>query len=96
MIQQHNKEHLNDICILIGENGGKREVFCAEIPITSNEYFSCYQGGIEVKKCLVVNTEEYENEAIVEYSGEKLAVYRRYSRYDGKTEIYLEKKMGIA
>lgn len=70
-------------------------VFCAECPITSNEFFKAGQSGIKSEKMLVVDSESYGNQTIVKYNDVLYAIYRVYPRADGMTELYLAEKSGV-
>lgn len=68
-----------------------REVFCAEIPIPSSEFFSAGQNGIKAETELLIDSESYENEKNVIFDGIDYDIYRVYRRQSGITELYLRK-----
>lgn len=71
-------------------------LFCAEIPVPSQEFFRAGQAGIKVSKALVVNTSEYGGETIAEYEGKRYSIYRTYPGFDGNCELYLEQRIGLS
>lgn len=105
-IQNKSAPSLDDLVTLVAEGAFRiddlgnetraqteREVWCAEIPVYSLEFYNAAQIGIRGTQCLLVNTEEYEKETLVRFYGDLLTVYRTYSREDGLTELYLHKKV---
>ena len=72
----------------------KTELFCAELPVTSNEFFNASQSGIKVQKMLAVNSNEYNMESLVEYNSKRFSIYRYYQRSDGYTELYCAERIG--
>lgn len=66
----------------------KRMVFCAELPVTSSEFFSAGRIGIKPDLLLVTDIEEYDGEESLEYNDEPYNIYRNYPRSDGFIEIY--------
>ncbi len=70
------------------------EVFCAELPVTANEFFNASQRGFKAQRVLVVNSDEYNEESIAEYNNKRYSVYRYYQRTDGYTELYCAERIG--
>jgi SPP1 family predicted phage head-tail adaptor len=70
------------------------DIFCAELPITSNEFRNAQQGGFKAQRCVVVNSDEYNEENLVEYEGKPYSVYRYYPRADNYTELYCCTRLG--
>ena len=107
MLSQRNKKmSLDNVCSLVtltvtendyGETTTtetKTDVFCAELPITSNEFFSAQQSGIKTQKCLVVNSDEYFEQMLVDYEEKRYNIYRIYPNADGYTELYCSERIG--
>ena len=107
-ISEKDNLSLDNVCHLIVEiyeknNIGKRVLieeketmcFCAELPVTSNEFFVARQSGIKSEVALLVDSESYNGETITRYNDDKYAIYRTYSRSDGMTELYLSERMGV-
>lgn len=105
-IQNKSAPSLDDVVTLIAEGEfqidelgnetrkqTEREVWCAEIPVYSSEFYNASQMGVRGTHCLMVWTEEYEKETLVRFYGDLLTVYRTYPREDGLTELYLHKKV---
>jgi len=76
------------------ETSVNRQVFCAELPLNSSEYFNGGQSGIKPEYLLVVDLEEYDNEISVLYDVE-YSIYRTYPRADSLIELYCNKKAGV-
>lgn len=74
----------------------ERICFCAEYPITSNEFFKGGQSGIKPEALLVLNAEDYAGEDKTVYNDKTYSIYRTYPRGDGYIEIYLTEKAGIS
>ena len=70
------------------------DVFCAEISIHSARKDSARVQGIRLAKCVVVNSDEYNNELYVKYGDILYTVYDIYLRVDGYTEIVLRERAG--
>lgn len=70
------------------------EVYCAECPVSSNEFYSAYAHGIRASKCLVVNSSEYAGQMLIEYESERYSVFRTIPRVDGYLELYCERRIG--
>lgn len=106
MISEKNSLSFMNVCKLItvtsidDENGNPNEsetfieLFCAELSVPSNEFFKAKQSGFKAQKVIVVNSDEYTNQTIVEYENKRYSVYRYYLRADGYTELYCEGRIG--
>lgn len=99
---------LDNICYLINyetvedENGyeieqteDKKMVFCAEVGVYSDEHYKAAQHNIRASAALLIDTESYNGQEVVEYNDVIYSVYRVYPREDGRTELYLTKKAGV-
>lgn len=97
---------LDNICILLksdiatDDEGWQEEeyeetmCFCAEMPVTSSEFYRAGHEGIKLEKVLVVDSESYDNETLVRYEDEVFSVVRIYIMSDGFTELHLSLKVG--
>lgn len=107
-ISKKDSLSLDNVCYLIvttyGKDGfGKRVVtgetetmcFCAELPVTSNEFFVAKQAGVKSEVALLLDSECYNGETVARYNGSKYAIYRTYPRSDGMIELYLSERMGM-
>ena len=70
------------------------EIFCAELPINSNEFFKASQSGFKTEKVIVVNSSEFSEESLIEYNSKRYSIYRYYQRSDGYTELYCMERVG--
>ncbi len=107
MLMSKNKAvSLDNVCTLVtisttendyGETAQTEtstDVFCAEISIHSARKDSARVQGIRLAKCVVVNSDEYNNELYVKYGDILYTVYDIYLRVDGYTEIVLRERAG--
>ena len=85
----------NDLKQKILSSQPESMVFCAECPISSNEFFKAGQSGIKSEKMLVIDAESYENQTVIKYNDAKYAIYRTFPRSDGMMELYLTEKSGV-
>jgi len=76
------------------ETSANRQVFCAELPLNSSEYFNAGLREIKPERLLVVDLEEYDNEISVLYEDVEYSIYRTYPRADSLIELYCNKKAG--
>ena len=72
------------------------EVFCDVRSITQTEWFEAGRNGIVHPAFLfIINRNEYDNEEIVEYNGQRYGVYRTYAAKNEDLELYCEAKGGL-
>lgn len=106
-MQSKRYPSLDDVCVLIAdtderdaignelpEDGAGREVFCAETPAASGEFYKAGQQGLRLEVVLVLDSTEYEGETRAKFGGQTLDIVRTYPRPDGMTELYLARKVG--
>lgn len=98
---------LDNVCYLLSQTYTQDDIgqqiatdveklcFCAELSITSNEFFNAGQNGIKSEVSLLVDSESYNSETSAKYNNVKYSIYRVYPRSDGMTELYLNKKVGV-
>lgn len=72
----------------------QRGIYCTIEDIKQNEFYNAGLSGFKPELSAVVFTFEYfgESEAVIDE--EHYSIYRTYSRKDGRTELYLTKKVG--
>lgn len=71
-------------------------VFCASFSVTSSEFSNVGLQGIRPEYKLVIATEcDRLGTLTIKYRGKIYAIYRRYTRDDGLTELYLEERVGV-
>ena len=69
-------------------------VFCSKMSITRAEFSAAGALGHKPDIMLIVDSDSYENEMLVEFEGKKYSIYKTFQRNDGFTEIYCEVKSG--
>jgi SPP1 family predicted phage head-tail adaptor len=69
-------------------------VFCAKMSITRAEFNSAGNLGYKPQLMLIVDSDSYENEKLVEFEGKKYSIYKTFQRNDNFTEVYCEVKSG--
>lgn len=94
-IQNSNRFSLDNVCTVFVKDGPESELFCAELPATSNEFYRAAQLGIKPNAVLLVDSESYEGQDRARYNETVYSVFRHYSRSDGFTELYLTIKTGV-
>lgn len=106
MISEKNALRIDNVCKLITISSAENDygettdsetslqIFCAELPVTSNEFFSANQSGFKAQKVLVVNSDEYTKQKLVDYESDRYSIYRYYQRPDGYTELYCAERVG--
>lgn len=104
-MQSKRYPSLDDVCVLLADESGQdeignplpggaeREVFCAETPASSGEFYKAGQQGLRLEAVLVLDSSEYQGETRVRFDGRTLDVVRVYPRPDGLTELYLARKV---
>lgn len=63
--------------------------------VSSTEWFSAHQNGVNSKFRVVVYDFEYQNETIAEVNGKRYAIYRSYFVNGNKIELYLREEGGV-
>jgi hypothetical protein len=69
-------------------------VFCSKNSITRTEFNAAGQAGHKPDMMLIVDSDAYDNERLLEYNKKKYSIYKTYMRLDGFTELYCEVKSG--
>jgi hypothetical protein len=103
-----NPKHisLDHVCNLISINTTKDElgqfikneipeqVFCSQLSITRNEFSVAGQLGKKPEKMIIVDSDIYDNQSLLEFEGIKYSIYKSFRRIDGLTELYCEVRSG--
>lgn len=69
-------------------------VFCSKLSITRAEHSSAGTSGHKPELMLIVDSDSYENETLVEFENKKYSIYKTFQRVDSFTELYCEVKTG--
>lgn len=69
-------------------------VFCSKLSITRAEFNSAGSLGLKPDMMLIVDSEAYDAEKLLEYGKKKYSIYKTFQRVDGFTELYCEAKAG--
>jgi SPP1 family predicted phage head-tail adaptor len=97
---------LDDVCYLISITTTPDElgqaipseslamVFCSRLSITRAEFNTAGSLGFKPNMMLIVDSDAYENEKLLEYGGKKYSIYKTFQRTDNFTELYCEVKSG--
>lgn len=104
-----SKKHvsMNDECMLITQSATVNDlgiqadtadeatpVYCAHLSVEGKEYYEAAQQGLRPEMILAIHTEEYDGQEYVDFDGKRYAIYRRYDRADGLTELYCTLRLG--
>lgn len=72
----------------------KRDIFCAAESVTASEFFEGGRNGLNPEFRFVIFFGDYNGERIVEYKGQRYAIYRTYHAKTDTLELYAERKGG--
>lgn len=73
------------------------EILCHIESIGQREFFSAGQNGINSDLKIVTQSVNYNNEAIIDYNGQRYGIYRTFRRNNSdEIELYCEWKGGIS
>lgn len=72
----------------------KRDIFCAAESVTASEFFEGGRNGLNPEFRFVIFFADYNGERIVEYKGQRYAIYRTYHAKTDTLELYAERKGG--
>lgn len=68
----------------------------AELRSTSrSEFFQGRQAGITPERVFILSAFDYSGEKIVEFEGERYAIYRTYEEDDDRIELYAQIEGGV-
>lgn len=65
-------------------------IFCSKLSITRAEHAIAGQLGHKPEMVLIVDSDAYDKETLLEYRGQKYNIYKSFLRFDGFTEIFCE------
>lgn len=97
----------NDVCelaelkVITNKNGFeeksfiKKEVFCNEKSVTSDEFYKSCQEGEEIKVVLVIKQVDFDKEKYVLYEGEQYKIKRTYKVNSEDIELHCVVKEGL-
>lgn len=71
-----------------------QQAYCAELSITRQEFNLAGQSGRKASKVIIVDSDTYDDESLLEYGEIKYTIYKSFRRVDGLTELYCETKSG--
>ena len=89
-----NETHTQDDYGVWRKQETRRDVFCQVSSVTATEFFDGGRNGLNPEFRFVVFFDDYEGERIVEYRGNRYAVYRTYQARNDNLEIYVERQGG--
>jgi hypothetical protein len=97
---------LDDVCNLLSITTTKDElgqpikvekpfmVFCSKLSITRAEFNAAGMLGHKPEMMLIVDSDSFDQEKLLQYENTKYTIYKTFSRNDGFTELYCEVKSG--
>lgn len=105
-IGNHTSISLDDVCNLLSITTTQDEigqfietekafmVYCSKFSITRAEFSTAGQLGFKPDLMLVVDSDSYGEEKLLEYQNKRYSIYKTFQRVDGFTELYCEVKSG--
>lgn len=72
----------------------KRQVFAKVRSVSASEFFDGGRNGLNPEYQFTMFGPDYQGERVVEYNGERFAVYRTYKARNDQIELYVERKGG--
>jgi SPP1 family predicted phage head-tail adaptor len=73
----------------------KTEIFCRVTSVSGSEFNAASQNGIKPQWKFIIRSREYSGEKVVEFEGQKFAIYRTYQSSLDDLELYVEEREGI-
>lgn len=83
----------NDIGVL-EPTEHRRKVYAQHQSVTADEWFEGGRNGLNPDMRFLMFRPEYKGEQIIEYKGQRYAVYRTYEARNDVLELYVERKQG--
>lgn len=71
------------------------QIFCRVSSVSGAEFNAAQQNGIRPQYKFIIRSREYSGEKIVEYEGQRYAIYRTYQSGMDDIELYVEEREGI-
>lgn len=72
----------------------KRKVYANVTSVSADEWFNGGRSGLNPDLRFRLFRHEYRGEEIIEYNGQRYAVYRTYEALNDILELYVERKKG--
>ena len=72
------------------------QVFAEVQSVSSSEFFAASQVGLAPEYRFTMFDGDYNGEAVIEYEGQKLSVYRTYHNGPDSIELYCQREAGTA
>ena len=73
----------------------ERTVYANVRSVTQSEFFNASQIGLAPDYKMTMFGPDYQGEKVVQYNGERYAVYRVYQDKTDKIELYVQKEAGV-
>ena len=73
----------------------KRTVFCQCNSVTRSEFFEGGRNGLNPEYEFTIFFGDYDGEKVVEYKGQRYAVYRTYHARTDVLELYVQREGGV-
>lgn len=74
----------------------RNEVFCKVSDVTRSEFFGGGRAGLNPDKTFVISAIDYSGESVVEYAGNRYAIYRTYHvPATDYMELHVQREGGI-
>lgn len=74
----------------------RRDVFCQVNSVSRAEFFSAGQSGLKPEFMFTVFSGDYEGEQLAEFNGVIYSIYRTYHARNDTTELYVQRREGVA
>lgn len=72
----------------------RRKVYAQHQSVTADEWFDGGRNGLNPDMRFLMFRPEYRGEQIIEFRGQRYAVYRTYETRNDIIELYVERKQG--
>lgn len=74
----------------------KRQVYANLQSVTASEWFNASQIGLAPEYRFTMFGPDYNGESVVEYNGDRFAIYRVYGAGTDRIELYTQREAGAA
>lgn len=92
LIAQTNTQDANGIW---QKSETQRTVFCQANSVTRSEFFEGGRNGLNPEYEFTIFFADYNGEKVVEYKGQRYAVYRTYHARTDVLELYVQREGGV-
>ena len=72
-----------------------KDIYCDVKSISQTEFYAAGESGLKPELRFDVFAYDYSGEKLIEYNGNRYAVYRTYQRSNNVLELYTERKVGL-